>query len=128
MGGLWDESPNATEGLSEADKGKSRCSGFHAKLYITSAAFEKYPALKECAPHWKMEVVDELPKLQPYERALDWIAPTGMERSVESCGSITKCVWKLIPNSVSYTLYCLATVFFVVMYKFLGKRRKSMRP
>merc|ERR1711964_13811 len=53
----------------------SRCAGFRAKSYITRNAIEKFPALEICAKYWNAAIVDKVPQIKPYERALEWGVP-----------------------------------------------------
>merc|ERR1712098_260806 len=52
---------------------KVRCRGFTAKLEVRRDALKKFPILRACASVWDATTVDNFTKLQPHERALDWM-------------------------------------------------------
>jgi len=49
-----------------------KCHGFKAKVYITKDCLENHPIFRKCIEPYQAEVVDDLPTIQPYERAIEW--------------------------------------------------------
>merc|ERR1711964_374554 len=112
-------------GLMKAVNGES-FREFRATFYITETAIKAYPMLYHCVEPWGATVVKELPKLMPYQRALDTVSYVVDDKAAQSLCGWNVVYWLLIPKRyrpvVKWSFLCLVClcgflVAFLVFWK-----------